>query len=346
VTASVDETGARPGGISPEQALIRKAFARLSESVPGAVGLIDDAASLSIPTGFDLVVTKDLVVAGVHFLPQDPPDLVARKALRVNLSDLAAKGARPGAYFLGLALPAEAGEDWVLRFAAGLEQDQREFGCGLGGGDMTRTGGALTVSITATGLVPSGHIVRRHTARPGDLLFVTGTIGDAVLGLGLQNTPAPGWARALSDDDRAFLIDRYRLPQPRVGIAEIVCDLASAAMDVSDGLAGDLALMCAGSGLGARVVADDIPLSVAARAACGADPEVFARLLGGGDDYEILAAVAPAHAEAFVGRVEAAGIAATAIGEFGEFGKEPGAPSFVDRKGRALDIPIQSYSHF
>jgi thiamine-monophosphate kinase len=199
------------------------------------------------------------------------------------------------------------------------------------------------VSITATGLVPSGHIVRRHTARPGDLLFVTGTIGDAVLGLGLQGTPAPGWVRALSDDDRAFLIDRYRLPQPRVAIADVVCDLASAAMDVSDGLAGDLALMCAGSGVCARVVADDIPLSAPARAACGADPEVFARLLGGGDDYEILAAVAPVHAEAFAGRVAAAGVAATVIGEFGEV---TGAPSFVDRSGRALDIPIQSYSHF
>lgn len=203
----------RPGGVSAEQALIRKAFARLSESVPGAAGLIDDAASLAIPAGMDLVVTKDLVVAGVHFLTEDPPEMVARKALRVNLSDLAAKGARPGAYFLGLALPPDVGEDWVLRFAAGLETDQREFGCGLGGGDMTRTGGALTVSVTATGLVPAGRIVRRHTARPGDILFVTGTIGDAVLGLDLQQKPLPGWAMALPDEQRAFLIDRYRLPR-------------------------------------------------------------------------------------------------------------------------------------
>jgi thiamine-monophosphate kinase len=328
--------------LSAEDRLIARHFKPLARH-PGAFGLVDDAAVLAVPPGHEVVVKTDAIVGGVHFFDDDPADAVARKALRVNLSDLAAKGARPGAYFLGLALPAEAGEDWVLRFAAGLEQDQREFGCGLGGGDMTRTGGALTVSITATGLVPSGHIVRRHTARPGDLLFVTGTIGDAVLGLGLQGTPAPAWGSALSDDDRAFLIDRYRLPQPRVAIADVVCDLASAAMDVSDGLAGDLGLMCAGSGVCARVVADDIPLSAPARAACGADPEVFARLLGGGDDYEILAAVAPVHAEAFAGRAAAAGVVATVIGEFGEV---TGAPSFVDRSGRALDIPIQSYSHF
>ena len=338
-----DREGGRPGGISAEQALIRKAFARLSESVPGAAGLIDDAASLGIPPGMDLVVTKDLVVAGVHFLPDDPPQLVARKALRVNLSDLAAKGARPGAYFLGLALPGDVGEDWVLRFAAGLEQDQREFGCGLGGGDMTRTGGALTVSITATGLVPAGRIVRRHTARPGDILFVTGTIGDAVLGLELQRKPAPAWLDALSDEQGEFLIDRYRLPRPRTGIADILCALANAAMDVSDGLAGDLALMCAGSGVGATVRADDIPLSAAARAVCATDPGIRARLLGGGDDYEILVAVPPERAGEFARRVEAAGIAATAIGEFGH---DAGPPVFVDRTGRVLAMPIQSYSHF
>lgn len=339
----VDDSGARPGGLSPEQALITRAFARLSEPVPGAAGLVDDAAALTIPPGFDLVVTKDLVVAGVHFLPDDPPELVARKALRVNLSDLAAKGARPGAYFLGLALPDEAGEDWVLRFAAGLEQDQREFGCGLGGGDMTRTGGALTVSITATGLVPSGAIVRRHAARAGDVVFVTGTIGDAVLGLELLSTPVPGWAAALSPDDRAFLLDRYRLPRPRVGVAGVVCDLATAAMDVSDGLAGDLALMCARSGVSARVVAADVPLSAPARAACAADGLLFARLLGGGDDYEILAAVAPADADAFASRMAASGIAATAIGQFGS---NAAGPQFVARDGTGVEIPIRSYSHF
>ena len=280
--------GERPG----EMALIERFFAPLATD-PGAAGLTDDAAVLSLAPGEELVATTDALAAGVHFFPDDPPGAIAAKALRVNLSDLAAKGARPRGYLLTLALPSDWTVDWLAAFAAGLAADQAAYGCPLLGGDTIRSPAGLMVSVAAFGIAPAGRTVRRGTAAPGDRLVVTGTIGDATLGLLARQEPARAAAWRLAEADAAVLDDRFLMPRPRVAAAAAVATHARAAMDVSDGLAGDLGRMCKASGVAAVVEAACVPLSPAAAAAIAAEPGLLARALTGGDDYEILAAVPP-----------------------------------------------------
>jgi thiamine-monophosphate kinase len=272
----------RPG----EDELIARYFAPLAAD-PGAAGLHDDAATASLAPGEEFVLTKDVLVAGVHFFADDPADLVARKALRVNLSDLAAKGATPGHYLLGLALPDDWDDAWLAAFAAGLAEDQPRFGVGLLGGDTTRAAGPLVLSVTALGVVPAGRAVRRSGARPGDVVAVSGAIGDAALGLALRQGRAS--ADAIGGEAADHLRRRYLLPEPRVDLAPAVRACASAAMDVSDGLVGDLAKLCGASGVGARIELERVPLSEAAARAVAADPALFDLAMTGGDDYEILA---------------------------------------------------------
>ena len=237
---------------SGEDSLIARYFRPIATD-PGAFNLDDDAAALR-SSGGDIVVTTDAIVEGVHFLPDDPPDTVARKALRVNLSDLAAKGATPAGFVLTLALR-NTDEAWLRPFAAALGEDAAQFGCPLLGGDTVSTPGPLMISITAFGRVPSGKMVHRSGARPGDHVLVTGTIGDAALGLAVLTNGAV--QAAVNDvDARNLLIGRYRVPQPRTALAEIVRDHARAAMDVSDGLAGDLTKLCAVSAVSAVI---DLP---------------------------------------------------------------------------------------
>src|SRR5207253_7169271 len=179
---------------------------------PGGLGLLDDAALVDCPSGRQLVVTADVIVEGVHYLPDDPPDLVARKLLRVNLSDLAAMGARPRHYLLTTALPAALDDDWVARFAEGLAEDQRHYGIDLLGGDSVATSGPAVLSLTALGEVAAGAELRRSGARPGDRIWVSGTIGDAFLGLQVLRGGYPRLAPA----DRAALTQRFQLPEPRI----------------------------------------------------------------------------------------------------------------------------------
>jgi thiamine-monophosphate kinase len=267
-----------------EFALIARHFAPLSRGVPGAYDLTDDAAAIRAEPGLDWVVTSDAIVAGVHFLPDDPPDLVARKTLRVNLSDLAAKGAVPRFYLLAAVLPKDIDEDWIAAFAAGLAADQAEYGVRLIGGDTTSTPGALTLAVTAMGQVATGRMLRRGTAQDGDDVYVSGTLGDGALGLLVLR----GGLLRLSPGSRDFLADRYRLPQPRVALGPELLGLASAAMDVSDGLVADLGHICETSGLAATIEEPRVPLSEAAREALHEHPALMSAVLAGGDDYEIL----------------------------------------------------------
>jgi thiamine-monophosphate kinase len=259
-------------------------FKPLARSFPGALDLADDAALLSAPPGVDLVVTTDAMVEAVHFLPGSDPGRLARKLLRVNLSDLAAKGAEPYAYTLTLALPAAIDDAWVGAFAAGLAADQAAFGVGLAGGDSVSTHGPIVLGVTMFGRVASGTMLRRAGAQVGDDIWVSGTLGDGALGLHAARGNLP----FLSDRDRRVLVDRYDLPTPRLALGRALRGIAHAAMDLSDGLPGDLPHICAASGVGAVVEADRIPLSPAARAAIAVDPALRRIVWSGGDDYELL----------------------------------------------------------
>lgn len=332
---------ARRAEASAEDRLIARFFAPLA-TARGAYGLTDDAALIAPPKGRDLVVTCDAIVAGVHFLPDDPPDTIARKALRVNLSDLAAKGATPLGCVMALALPDSANETWLKPFARALGADCVAYGCALLGGDTVRMPGPLTVSITAFGHVGPGGMVRRVGARPGDLIFVTGTIGDAALGLDLLRRPALAAKHGLSRRDVAALIARYREPQPRNALARGVASLASAAMDVSDGLAGDLAKLCRVSGVGARLDLPRLPLSAAARRLIKANPACLERALTGGDDYEILCTVPAERARRFAAAAARASVAVTEIGTV----TRPGQVTVVDEAGRAVEFRRAAFSHF
>jgi thiamine-monophosphate kinase len=325
---------------SGEDSLIARYFRPLATD-PGAFNLVDDAAILKA-SGDDIVVTTDAIVEGVHFLPDDPPDSVARKALRVNLSDLAAKGATPAGFVLTLALRA-ADDAWLTPFARGLGEDAGLFGCPLLGGDTVSTPGPVMISITAFGRVPPGKMVHRSGAKPGNRIVVTGTIGDAALGLDILRGRAV--ATALADDAVAkqMLVGRYRVPQPRAALAEAVREHASAAMDVSDGLAGDLAKLCAASGVSAVIDASSIPLSAAAAALLARGTVGMETIVSGGDDYEILCAIPEASFEAFAQAARIGGIALTSIGTVIA---DTSAPKFLDAQGREIALPRLSYSHF
>ncbi|HEY0290794.1 MAG TPA: thiamine-phosphate kinase [Hansschlegelia sp.] len=329
-------TGRRPG----EEGLIARFFRPLATS-PGAALLLDDVATVPHVEGRELVVTTDAIVAGVHFFPDDPPDAIARKALRVNLSDLAAKGARPAGYLVTLALPRDWTVDWLEGFVEGLAADQEEFGVSLLGGDTVRTPGALWISVTALGYAPEGHVPRRNGAAPGQRLYVTGTIGDAALGLLLRQDESLALTWDLRRADKEWLLDRYLLPEPRLSLAAVVSAYATASMDISDGLVGDAGKLASASRVGALINASRTPLSRAASRAVAADREALAVALTGGDDYELLLAIDPDDADAFESDAAAAGVPVTDIGALVE-----GGGVSVEANGRPLDLGAGSFAHF
>lgn len=311
-----------------EFALIGRHFRPLAG--PGALDLADDAALLAPPPGRELVLTVDAMIGGVHFLPDDPPDLVGRKLLRVNLSDLAAKGAVPVGYLMTVAAPRETPDAWFAGFAAGLAQDQRAFKVQLLGGDTTSTPGPVALSLTILGHVAPGTMVRRTGAQPGDSIWVTGTIGDGALGLAV--------AQGRLADPSGHLLSRYRLPQPRLGLA--IAGIASAGMDISDGLVQDLGHLCRASNLAAEIDTALLPLSPPARTA--GDPWL-PTILGGGDDYELLLAIPPRREATLAEAARAAGIPVTRIGGF-----RAGPPGVMVRGpgGKALALERGGWSHF
>lgn len=305
---------------------------------PGGLGLKDDAALVECRPGHRLVVTVDALVEGVHYLAEDPPDLVAKKLLRVNLSDLAAKGARPLHYLLVTALPSRLGDQWVERFAAGLGEDQRHFGVALLGGDSVATPGPAMLSLTAIGEVAAGGEIRRAGAQSGDRVWVSGTIGDAWLGLKVLRGEYP----ALPPADRAALAGRFRLPAPRVELGPRLAGIAHAMCDVSDGLLADLGHICEISGCAATVSLPAVPLSLAAKSLLADEPIEPAGLVTGGDDYELLF-TAPAEAEAAIKHLSAElGLPITAIGTI-----EPGAGvRLVDAAGSVIPVAQAGWQHF
>jgi thiamine-monophosphate kinase len=326
---------ASPGGLG-EFGRIRHFFAPLAG--PGGLGLKDDAALVDCAPGHRLVITVDALVEGVHYLTEDPPDLVARKLLRVNLSDLAAMGARPLHYLLATALPASLGDDWLARFAEGLAEDQRRFGVDLLGGDSVATSGPAVLSLTAIGEVAAGAEIRRSGARPGDRIWVSGTIGDAFLGLMVLHGCYP----SLGPADRAALVARFQLPEPRTALGPRLAGIAHAMLDVSDGLLADLGHICDASRTGAAVRLASLPLSPAAQRAAAGEPDLPTRLAAAGDDYELLFTAPPDTSEA-IGRLAAElGLPITAIGTI-----DKGAGvRLIDAGGNPIPVATAGYRHF
>ncbi len=322
--------------------IIARYFAPLAKN-PAALSLLDDAAVLPVPEALELIATCDTIVEGVHFLPDDPPDSIAHKALGVTLSDLAAKGARPHAYLLSLSLPGRPDAAWLESFAAGLKQLQDAAGIDLIGGDTTGTPGPLSITVTALGLIGQGEAVLRRGARPGDALLVSGTIGDAFLGLKLLRDPDLDAAWGLSAEEADFLIDRYRRPAPRMGLSLAVRHCARAAIDISDGLAGDCRKLCRASSVGAVIEAGRVPLSLAAEKAVKAAPDLLAAMISAGDDYEILAAMEDGHCTAFLKRGADHGVSVTQIGNIrsGE-----GEVEVLDRDGNPMPLSRGGFEHF
>lgn len=328
-----------PGRLS-EDNLIARFFAPFAGE--GAFDLRDDAARITPSEGCELVVTVDAIVAGIHFFRDDPASAVGRRALAVNVSDLVAKGARPVGFVLSLALPDDWREPWLKEFSEGLHHAARSFGCPLLGGDTVRANGPFWASVTAFGETPRGTMVHRFNAAPGDVVCVSGTIGDAALGLALRKFPLTAWAREMTLEKRVHLTDRYLHPQPRVALIELVRLYARAAMDISDGLAGDLAKMAKAGGVTAEIDLASLPLSPAAKAALEAEPAQIDTIVTGGDDYELLCAVPPEKLEDFLAKSQAAGVTTTPIGRFCEGDSLP-----VFRYGEIEKrYETGSYSHF
>jgi thiamine-monophosphate kinase len=327
---------------SAEDRLIARYFRPLAKH-PGAFGLMDDCAVLTPPAGHDLVLKTDAIIAGVHFFPEDAGDLVAKKALRVNLSDLAAKGAKPAGFLMSLALPKSIGDSWLGDFAEGLDADATGYGCPLLGGDTDRTPGPITIAIAAFGTLPHGTMVRRLGAHAGDAVIVSGTIGDAALGVQLRDAVTARRHWKLDHQYQYQLIRRYLLPQPRNALAEALRLHASSAMDISDGLVGDLGKLCSASSVTAEIDATRVPLSPAAESVVKIDPASLETILTGGDDYEIVCTVAPEKRKAFF---DAAASAKVEVVEVGHIATGDDPPRFLGRDGKPMQFKRTSFSHF
>lgn len=300
--------------IVSEADIIDRYLRPLSAGFAGAFDLIDDCAAIAVPDGEELVMSMDAVAEGVHFLADDGAADIAWKALAVNVSDIAAKGATPVAYLMALAFPEAPTHRWLAEFSRGLAEAQASFGIALAGGDTDRRPGPLSITITAMGTLPAGRGLLRSDAHPGDLLFVSGTLGDAALGLRLRQDPGRQAAWGLSPDRATMLANAYLRPQPRLGLGDALRRFASASMDLSDGLAKDLTRLCRASSVGVAVSTADLPLSPAAAAAVRSDPRCWQSVVAGGDDYEILAAVPSTLAGDFRAAAADGGVMVTEIG--------------------------------
>ena len=322
-------------------------LAPLTAGAPGAFGLRDDCAQLSPRPGYDLVLKTDPVRAGVHFFADDAPEDIAWKALAVNVSDLAAKGAEPVAYLMALSFPEVPERAWMTRFAEGLRQAQTAFGCHLIGGDTDRAPGPLSIAITVIGEVPTGQMVQRGTARTGDAIYVSGTLGDAGLGL-IVRRDVPNWRDEVCGPFQlparhiTPVVQRYLRPQPRIELAGTLRQHASAAMDLSDGLVKDLERMCKASGVGAEIDCGVMIFSDAVQWVLNRQPELLSTILSAGEDYEILAAVPPQAISAFEAKIKRTSVQMQRIGTFVE-----GSGVVVKRMdGSEIKFDRKGWEHF
>ena len=319
--------------------LIKRLFVPLTGGRPEALNLADDVALIAGPAGTQWAITKDAMVAGVHFFPDDPPELIARKLVRVNLSDLAAKGAEPCFLLLATCFPKNLDEAWLDRFASGLKADCAMFGVAVIGGDTVATSGPLVLSLTAVGRIPEGEALLRSNARSGDEIWLSGSLGDGALGL----LVAKGEGRALPKAHADALLDRYRLPRPRVALGPRLRGLAHAAMDVSDGLVADLGHLCRASKLHGDIEADRLPLSEAAQAALAAGVgEGLATVVSGGDDYEILFTAPPDARGSLEALSRELDLRLTSIGRMG-VGE---GVALLDKAGAEITLSRAGYNHF
>lgn len=330
---------------SQEERFIAEHFEKLSARLPGAFSLKDDCAELVPAPGQAFIVKTDPVVEGLHFLPDDDPADVAYKALAVNVSDLAAKAARPFAYLLALGLPDHPDASWMGRFTDGLAEAQERLGLTLAGGDTDRIEGAASIAVTVFGECPVGRMVRRGGARPGDRVYVSGRLGGAALGLTLRlgKDGSEGWP--VSEAARRAALSRYLRPEPRLGLNAALRANATAAMDISDGLVKDLDRMSrqgVDGAAGAIVRFDDVPLFDGLRETLEADRGKAMQLVTSGDDYEILATVPAAHGDAFELLAGKGGVTVTAIGEIVT---DPGV-RMVDGAGNEVEFASQGFDHF
>ena len=300
-----------------------------------ALELADDAAILACPLGRQIVVTSDMLQAEVHFFADDPPAAIAQKALRVNLSDLAAMGADPYCYFLCLGLPRDMTPFWLEQFVTGLSEDQERYDIRLAGGDTTVTRGSMSLSITALGTVPAGTALQRSGAKVGDDIYVSGTLGDAALGLTVRHSThiVKPW--------RMPSVERYLLPQPRTELGAALRGIASAAMDSSDGMLQDLMHLCAASGVAADVSLPQLPLS---EAVAGAMEDGFADwqlIVAGGDDYELIFTASPKMAKAVEGLSAQTDTRITKIGRI----RKGDDVLLLDQDGKHFQVVETGYRH-
>ena len=323
--------------------IIERYFAPLAKNTPGAFDLKDDAGLISPPEGHELVLTTDMIIAGVHYLENAKPQDIAYKALAVNVSDLCAKGATPSVYLLSIALSGKPDPAWLEGLREGFADAQADFGCTLLGGDTVSTLGPVAISVTAVGFVPAGRMPHRMGAKSGDRVYVTGTIGDAALGLMLLQSQADSKKANLSSDQIDFLYKRYWRPRVRLSAIDSILAHANAAMDISDGLAGDFTKLCIASGIGGRLNAADVPLSDAAKQLIKSEPQHLSDAITGGDDYELLITVPQNLCEQFEKDCRTSAVPVKGIGLILNAGDDI---SILGKDGKAFELEKLSYAHF
>ncbi len=309
----------------------------------GALRLQDDAAVLDCLRDHQLVMTTDTVVEEVHFLKNAAPSEVAAKALGSNLSDLAAMGAQPFGYLMNISRPESLNDEWLDQYAASLKVLQQRYGVSLLGGDTTKTISHLVITLTAFGWVPCHQALKRSGAQEGEMIWVSGTIGDSTLGLEILK----GASWPLSEKDKTFLLSRHCFPEPRIALGQALRGIATSAIDISDGLVADLMHICDASNVGAYVYLDRVPLSSAAHSLVQKTSRaLYDKLIVGGEDYEILFTAPLNRQEDIRKKAQELNLPLTSIGEVAPRRNQRPCVTLFDHEGKRRPVKTTGYQHF